>query len=96
VKALKPFSATNCVAHRFNNVVKLCFFQMNKKKVKKNKNIPSQILEIIYSSDSENDTDEDEVDKGDGKDVEHSKSGEYITSSREKRSFCEVAFEHNY
>jgi hypothetical protein len=60
VKALKPYSTTNCVAHRFNNVVKVSFYQTNKKKRKNNKIVPIQVLEMISLSDSENDTDDDE------------------------------------
>ncbi|CAF5042532.1 unnamed protein product [Rotaria sp. Silwood1] len=56
VKALKPYSTTNCVAHRLNNIVKVGFYQTNKKR-KNNKIDPSEILEIICSSGSENDSD---------------------------------------
>ncbi|CAF3671087.1 unnamed protein product [Rotaria sordida] len=56
VKALKPYSTTNCVAHRLNNIVKVGFYQ-TKKKRKNNKIDSPEIFEIICSSDSENDTD---------------------------------------
>ena len=60
MKALKPYATTNCVAHRGNNVVKVGFYQTNKKKRKTNEAIPCQLLEIISVSDSENDTDSDD------------------------------------
>jgi hypothetical protein len=81
VKALKPYSTTNCVAHRFNNVVKISFYQTAKKTRKNNKTVPSQILEIICSSDSESDTDDDDDKEyersggGDGAHEQEDKSG---------------------
>jgi len=64
VKALKSYSTTNCVAHRFNNVVKVSFYQTVKKKRKNNKIVPPQILEIISLSDSENDSEDSEDEDG--------------------------------
>ena len=62
IKALKPYSTTNCVAHRLNNIVKVSFYQ-TKENLRNNKIDLSEILEIICSFNSENDTDcsEDEV-----------------------------------
>lgn len=75
LKALKPYSTTNCVAHRSNNVVKVGFYQTVKKKSKNNKIVPSQTVETISFSDSENDTDNDDEEDDDdecngGEDVE--------------------------
>jgi len=72
VKALKPYSTTNCVAHRFNNIVKVGFYQTTKKKRENDKIIPSQILEAISSSDSDDtDDSEDENSGSDGKKDQH-------------------------
>ncbi|CAF4527343.1 unnamed protein product, partial [Rotaria sp. Silwood2] len=62
VKALKPYSTMNCVAHRFNNVVKASFYQTVRKKRTNNKTVPcqSQRLELTSSSDSESDIEVDE------------------------------------
>jgi hypothetical protein len=57
VKALKPYSPTYCVCHRLNNIIKKCFYQTCKKKCRFNDSIPNEILELLYSSDSEDDDD---------------------------------------
>ena len=60
MKALRPYSTSNCVAHRLNNVLKAGFYQVKKKKSKKDKATPSPISETTDSSDSTSDSDEDE------------------------------------
>jgi len=57
VKALAPYSPVYCVAHRLNNVIKTCFYQTSKKKSQSNDDSTNIILELLYSSDSEDDVD---------------------------------------
>ncbi|CAF4147067.1 unnamed protein product, partial [Rotaria sordida] len=57
IKALKPYSPIYCVAHRLNNIIKTCFYQTGKIKRKTDDGIPNEALELVYSSDSDDDTD---------------------------------------
>ena len=76
IKALKPYSTTNCVAHSLNNIVKVSFYQTKENRTN-NKIDLSEKLKIICSSNSENDTDcgEDE-DHENNEEVKGTKSSE--------------------
>ena len=78
MKALKPYSTTNCAAHRLNNVLKTGFYHVKKKKSKKDKAVPAPIIEITDSSDSTSDSDEYEEyihNNDDDKEIESSNGG---------------------
>ncbi|CAF4408846.1 unnamed protein product, partial [Rotaria sp. Silwood2] len=57
IKALQPYSPINRVRHRLNSVINSCFYQTGKIKRKTDNDIPNEALELIYSSDSDDDTD---------------------------------------
>ena len=58
---MKSYFTTNCVAHRFNNILKCGFYQTSKKKLKLATTASPQQPEIMCSSGSENDNGDDEV-----------------------------------
>ncbi|CAF1479470.1 unnamed protein product [Adineta steineri] len=54
VKALKPYRPLNCYGHRLNNVLKLSFFQTNKKKKKETPGVQGSVAQ---SNKKQNDSD---------------------------------------
>ena len=67
VTTLKPYATTNCVTDRSKTVVKVGFYQTSKTNLKNSTTISYQTLQIMPSSDFENDTDRDEDDQCYGK-----------------------------
>ncbi|CAF5125033.1 unnamed protein product, partial [Rotaria sp. Silwood1] len=58
MKALKPYSPVYCVAHRLNNIIKTCFYQTAIIKRKNVDNIPNEVFQLVYSSDSDDGNDD--------------------------------------